>query len=477
MSGRNPQKEWISALCSFIVHLVALLLLAVWTVGVGMVGNSLTIQSGQSDADELPTFEVSDANADERSDVPEEAMASLPSVSITDGMPIPEAVSTDVPMPSNVASMEISPEFQLPVGGGDMGFAETSMDGRQTANRKRLALENGGSPESEAAVERALEYLARHQLSNGSWTLSYEIVCDDQCVPSGNRIDSHRIAATGLALLCFLGAGKTDDDEQYGEVVSKAIYFLQQNLKVGSSSAYWVGTESLAQMYEHGIATLALCEAYQMKASSELKESCQLAVNFIVEAQFRDGGWDYHPGSPGDLSIAAWQMMALKSAVAGRLGVPQRTITGMDRFLEKCRAGEFMYRYRDRKPTISMTAIGTLMQIFRGKSKEARSIAQAIEYMSNQGPSNEDLYYDYYATQAMFHHGGLPWKSWNYKMRDYLVRTQETQGHSAGSWWFPGDHSNDIGGRLYATCMSCLILEVYYRYLPVYAQPNIDFQF
>ncbi len=58
-----------------------------------MVGNSLTIQSGQSTQTRLPTFEVSDANADERSDVQEEAMASLPSVSITDGMPIPEAVS------------------------------------------------------------------------------------------------------------------------------------------------------------------------------------------------------------------------------------------------------------------------------------------------------------------------------------------------------------------------------------------------
>ncbi len=68
------------------------------------------------------------------------------------------------------------------------------------------------------------------------------------------------------------------------------------------------------------------------------------------------------------------------------------------------------------------------MQIFRGKSKEARSIAQAIEYMSNQGPSNEDLYYDYYATQAMFHHGGLPWKSWNYKMRDYLVEPRKHKG-------------------------------------------------
>ncbi len=52
-----------------------------------------------------------------------------------------------------------------------------------------------------------------------------------------------------------------------------------------------------AQMYEHGIATLALTEAYQMSNDSSLKDPCQAAINFIVDAQYkRDGGWDYHPG-------------------------------------------------------------------------------------------------------------------------------------------------------------------------------------
>lgn len=263
----------------------------------------------------------------------------------------------------------------------------------------------------------------------------------------------------------------------YGLNVSRAIYFLDQTLKRDSASGYWVGTESTAQMYEHGIATLALCEALQMQPSEQLRDTCQLAVNFIVDSQFRDGGWDYHPGSPGDLSIAAWQVMALKSAISAKLRVPQRTITAVDHFLEKSRGGEFMYRYRDRKPTASMTAIGNLVQILRGRTREARSIEMAVEYLGEKGPSNNDLYFNYYATQLMFQYGGPPWQAWNYHMRDYLVRTQEIQGHAAGSWWFDGDYSNDIGGRLYTTCMSCLILEVYYRYLPVYGKPDEDFQF
>jgi len=473
----RSQRDWIAALCSVIAHLLVLISLAVWSVRIGLIGQGLTIQSGQADQDEFASLEILDPSQADLEPQVNETLSALPDVGQVPGAIAAELKmdTPDVPAPS--AFLERAADLQLPPGGGNLGFVESSLDGRTKENRRRVALENGGTPESEEAVERALAYLAQHQQSNGSWSLSFKNACNDQCEPSGNRIDAYRTAATGLALLCFLGAGKTVDDDVYGNNVANAIYFLQLTLKRDSGSAHWVGTESLAMMYEHGIATLALCEAYQMGPTPELKESCQLAVNFIVNSQFRDGGWDYHPGSPGDLSIAAWQVMALKSASSAKLGVPQRTITAMDHFLEKCRGGEFMYRYRDRKPTNSMTAIGNLIQLFRGRSREATSIEKAVKYLSEAGPSDKDLYYNYYATQLMFQHGGPLWQAWNYKMRDYLVRTQQTQGHTAGSWWFDGDFSNDAGGRIYATCMSCLTLEVYYRYLPVYAQPSVDFQF
>lgn len=102
---------------------------------------------------------------------------------------------------------------------------------------------------------------------------------------------------------------------------------------------------------------------------------------------------------------------------------------------------------------------------------------RGIEYLSKQGPSPVDMYYNYYATQAMFQVGGRYWKNWNYYMRDLLIRTQVPNGHMRGSWMFDNDHSNQIGGRFYSTCMACLILEVYYRYLPVYGATSDDFRF
>ncbi len=56
-------------------------------------------------------------------------------------------------------------------------------------------------------------------------------------------------------------------------------------------------------------------------------------------------------------------------------------------------------------------------------------------------------------------------------MKAHLLPTQVQAGHGAGSW-----HVNDGlgggGGRLYYTAMSAMILEVYYRYLPIYGEQS-----
>ena len=277
-------------MCSFIAHLLVLISLALWTARIGFRGESLTIQSGQADSDELASLDIHAASKSDEAPQPSESFSSLPDIGLAPGMITSELQAEVTDLKNSMSPLERTADLQLPPGGGTLGFVETSLEGRSKENRKRLAMENGGSPESEQAVELALAYLAQHQLNNGSWSLSFKDSCIDNC-SHGHKSQSHSTAATGLALLCFLGAGKTSDDETYGIHVRKAIYHLEDKLKRSSGSAYWVDSTSLHQMYEHGIATLALCEAYQLQPSPELKNSCQLAVNFIVEAQFRDGGW------------------------------------------------------------------------------------------------------------------------------------------------------------------------------------------
>ncbi|MEQ1829507.1 MAG: hypothetical protein ABL921_26320, partial [Pirellula sp.] len=176
-------------------------------------------------------------------------------------------------------------------------------------------------------------------------------------------------------------------------------------------------------------------------------------------------------------SIAGWQIMALKSAHSAKLAVSPESIRGIDRFLRRVCVSDFLFVYRTgMKPTHSMTSIGTLIRMYRGISKSDPSIRRAIEYLAKHGHSETDVYYNYYATQALFHYGGKPWEAWNSSMREYLIRSQIKYGHDAGSWWLGGAFNSE-GGRLYTTAMSCLTLEVYYRYLPVYEETEEEFKF
>ena len=63
---------------------------------------------------------------------------------------------------------------------------------------------------------------------------------------------------------------------------------------------------------------------------------------------------------------------------------------------------------------------------------------------------------------------GSDFDLWNYRMREHLIRTQEKEGHKAGSWSPQGVDYGHAGGRLYATSMAAMTLQVYYRHLPMF---------
>ena len=80
----------------------------------------------------------------------------------------------------------------------------------------------------------------------------------------------------------------------------------------------------------------------------------------------------------------------------------------------------------------------------------------------------ENLYYWYYATQVLHHMGGEDWDRWNNVMRQRIPARQITDGTERGSWDPTTDRWGHHGGRLYTTCLSIYMLEVYYRHLPIY---------
>jgi hypothetical protein len=84
-------------------------------------------------------------------------------------------------------------------------------------------------------------------------------------------------------------------------------------------------------------------------------------------------------------------------------------------------------------------------------------------------PSHVNLYYWYYGTLAMYHAGGSQWEVWNKELKHTLLKLQRQSGSDAGSWPANGVWGG-YGGRVYSTSMAALNLEVYYRYLPLYQE-------
>jgi hypothetical protein len=112
-----------------------------------------------------------------------------------------------------------------------------------------------------------------------------------------------------------------------------------------------------------------------------------------------------------------------------------------------------------------MTAIGMFCRIFVGYPRKHPEVFKAAGLIYKHGVDVNDEYYTYYSTYCMFQMGGQEWGKWNNKFRDPLIALQEKSGPNKGSW---SKWKHKSGGRVYATAINIMSLEVYQRYMPTY---------
>lgn len=374
-----------------------------------------------------------------------------------------------IPAPAFEFTDSATMTYVPPSGAG--GFA-----GRDPANQLGLLQQRGGSPATQDAVERALAWIAAQQNDDGHWDFNH------RNSPQGARATDPGTAnaimgATGLALLPFLGKGYTHLKESpYQETVTKGLYYLRTHMIVSNRGGDMTGGSQFG-MYCHGLAAIALCEAYAMTEDPDLRQDAQEAVKFIEFAQHPAGGWRYQPGEPGDTSVFGWQLMALKSALIGGLQVSSPRIGLAEHFLDTVQtdAGAY-YGYQRPGKQPSTSAIGLLSRMYLGWRRDDPRLVRGAKFLATEGPSKRDMYYNYYATNVMAHRGGPEWTKWNDELSNYLVKTQSNKLYEAGSWRFDDPYLEE-GGRLYVTCLAAMILEVYYRHMPLYSDQSIEFTF
>ena len=71
-------------------------------------------------------------------------------------------------------------------------------------------------------------------------------------------------------------------------------------------------------MYEHGLAILALSEAWGQSSNRDLRNTLRRAVDVTIRAQNSQGGWRYNPEPrDADLSMTVMHTVALNSRRPG----------------------------------------------------------------------------------------------------------------------------------------------------------------
>ena len=360
--------------------------------------------------------------------------------------------------------------------------APAAFAARDPRLREEILASAGGTLLTEAAVARGLRWLASVQNTDGSWSLKNY----DRHANPNNKGDC---MATGQALLPFLGAGQTHEFGIYQTNVARGLSWMIQNqLPNGDLRA---GLRTEAGMYAHGQGAIVLCEVLAMTGDVQFRDPAQRAIEFIENAQAKDGGWRYRPGQKGDTSVLGWQMMALQSAAAAKMNleINSQAFTNAGRFLDsvsvKSRTGftarapygTFYSYQKGRQPTETMTAEAILCRMYLGWNRNDPRTAAAIDWLMKYNlPSKRkmNVYYWYYGSQVMHHYGGRQWERWNQRVQELLLESQESGGRNAGSWSHKQFRWGPQGGRIYTTAMSICTLEVYYRHLPLYQKIELD---
>ena len=346
---------------------------------------------------------------------------------------------------------------------------------RNETAKAALLAKYGGTAASESAVQYALEWFVRHQRADGSWNFN-------AVGASGNpgSVDNP-IGATSFVLLSFLGAGQTHQSGKFKKNVRAGLDFIIRSGRTTAGLVDLSGVDNSdddthERFYVHGAAALALTECFAMTKDRKLKRIAQGAITTIVKSQDpAGGGWEYTPFQPGTISVTGWQTASLFGARKSGLVVPDNSFRGISHFLDSVQShGDgSRYGYTAAKAVSSYdytrTSIGLLCRMYLGWNQSTPDLAKGIDVVIKKGPLPENLYYTYYATQVMKQWGGPQWEKWNEVVREELVRRQESEGPAKGSWTPRNKRLESTGGgRLFATCLSTMTLEVYYRYLPLY---------
>ena len=314
------------------------------------------------------------------------------------------------------------------------------------------------------AVTKGLRHLARTQNAEGSWS-------------SGGPY-ARNVGICALACTAFMANGSQPGRGEFGRNIDRGLEFVLANCRENGL----IGSAGRTRMYEHGFATLFLGQAYGMTPRRDIGKQLRAAVKLILQAQKRvDGGWRYDPTpyDRSDISVTVCEIMALRSARNAGITVPKSSIDrAIDYVKKSCLpSGHFSYLLprpgeRGSPGSYALLSAG-ISSLYGAGEYDCPELKRAIvvferetpRYVSRDGGISHYYFYaQYYAGQAAFHAGGSVWRSYYTRIRKELLATQA----DGGGW------PSSTFGDTFATAMACLVLQLPYRYLPIFQRLGAD---
>ncbi|MCX7805657.1 MAG: hypothetical protein N3A38_10775, partial [Planctomycetota bacterium] len=366
--------------------------------------------------------------------------------------------------------------LESPAGGEEEGMRErqVAMAGAGPAFAPALALltvvlaapgaaameEVEVSREGKAAIEMGLAYLARVQNADGTFRAEY----------------GDLTGGVASACMAFMSVGNLPGEGKYGRHVARCVNFILNSAQ--PSGLLMKERAGQGVMYNHGLATLCLAEAWGHTQDPRIGQTLRRAVQLQIQSQADNGSWYYVPnGRPGDISITIMQLMALRAARDAGIAVPPETIKRAIGFVEYCKSKTieegmygYCYNYGGQEPRFSNTAAAVLSLQVCGEYKPA-TVKPGLDFLvyarKNKKDSQWWMYGHYYAAQAMYQAGlhqqfKERWASWYRDVSAELIRRQIKEGREAGAFRV------ESPGGLIGTAWAIKVLAIPYRYLPIY---------
>jgi len=339
------------------------------------------------------------------------------------------------------------------------GESNSQQNSRQTVRVK--SVDELVTDETRLAINAGLEFLKRRQVtSSGSLQGAF-----------GSSQYAAGVAVAALGGLAFLCNGSTPIAGRYSSNVRLCTNYLCRHTNERGYISNPLNQAS--NMYGHGYGMLFLSQVYGMSPNHAVREKLQRAVDMTCEVQNDNGGWRYQPHKqPGDLSVTICQIMGLRASHDAGLSVSEKVREKTLDYVRRSQLpdGSFQYMLRGGRSSVALTAAG-VVSLYSAGVYEGEIVDKALKWLMDHVPGSSlganvsamNYYYaHYYAVQAMWHaqlKKPAYWNTWYPAIRDELLKRRRSSSH-----W----NDNQIGPE-FATAMACIILQIPFNYVPVFA--------